>query len=61
MLLASTLQRDGRMKNPIKVSVILAFVLGLFFSAGCHTMEGAGKDVQKGGEKLEDAAKRANN
>lgn len=25
--------------------------------AGCNTIEGAGKDIQKGGEKIEDAAK----
>lgn len=47
------------MKNQLKISVLFAFLVGLMFS-GCRTMEGAGKDVQKGGEKLEDAAKRAN-
>lgn len=26
--------------------------------AGCNTMAGAGKDVQRGGEKLENAAER---
>jgi predicted small secreted protein len=33
----------------------LAFALGL---AGCNTIEGAGKDVSKAGEKIEDAAKK---
>jgi len=29
--------------------------------AGCNTMEGLGQDVQKGGEKLENAADKAKN
>lgn len=36
-------------------------ILVMFVSAGltaCNTMAGAGKDVQKAGEKVEDAAKR---
>jgi predicted small secreted protein len=36
------------------LSVLL--VLGYFAVAGCNTMQGAGKDIQKGGEKIEDAA-----
>ena len=38
------------------ISVIAAMILyGTML--GCNTMEGAGKDVQKGGEKIQDAAK----
>jgi len=36
-------------------------VLGMFSMAvlsGCNTVAGAGKDVQKAGEKVEDAAKK---
>jgi len=33
----------------------LLFTLGL---TGCNTMSGAGKDIQKGGEKLEDSAEK---
>lgn len=33
--------------------VLMAGVAGL---AGCNTMSGLGKDVQKGGEKLENSA-----
>ena len=29
--------------------------------AGCNTMEGAGKDVSRGGEKMQNAAQRASN
>jgi predicted small secreted protein len=34
---------------------VLSFVLAL---AGCNTVRGAGQDVQKAGEKIEDAAKK---
>jgi len=33
----------------------LLFTLGL---TGCNTMAGAGKDIQKGGEKIEDSAEK---
>ncbi len=34
------------------LAVAAAVILG-----GCNTIEGAGKDIQKAGEKIEDAAK----
>ena len=34
----------------------IALVLAALVLAGCNTMEGLGKDLQKGGEKLEKAA-----
>jgi len=40
--------------------VMTLLVLGMFSMAvlsGCNTVAGAGKDVQKAGEKVEDAAK----
>ncbi len=40
-----------------KLSLVLATVAALAL-AGCNTMQGIGKDVQKAGEKLEDAAKK---
>jgi predicted small secreted protein len=40
-----------------KLSLILATMAALAL-AGCNTMQGIGKDVQKAGEKLEDAAKK---
>lgn len=42
------------MKKP---TLILATIAALAL-AGCNTMAGVGKDVQKAGEKLEDAAKK---
>lgn len=35
-------------------SVLLGFMVLLM--AGCNTMEGAGRDIQRGGEALEDSA-----
>ncbi len=39
----------------------LASIIALVFSfalAGCNTVKGVGQDIQKAGEKLEDAAKK---
>jgi entericidin A len=40
-----------------KLSLILATITA-FALAGCNTMQGIGKDVQKAGEKIEDASKK---
>ncbi|MFZ9310311.1 MAG: entericidin A/B family lipoprotein [Arenimonas sp.] len=42
------------MKKLATVLLTLSFVLAL---AACNTIEGVGKDVQKAGEKVEEAAK----
>jgi predicted small secreted protein len=36
---------------------LLAVLLLAGFVAGCNTMEGAGKDLEKGGEKIQEKAK----
>jgi predicted small secreted protein len=40
---------------------MLKIVLGLLLMAGvlagCNTMQGAGKDIERGGEKIQDTAK----
>jgi predicted small secreted protein len=38
--------------------ILFVLISGLFVLAGCNTLEGAGKDIQKAGEKIEDAAKK---
>ncbi|HSH92221.1 MAG TPA: entericidin A/B family lipoprotein [Ramlibacter sp.] len=43
------------MKKTIATLVALSFALAL---AGCNTVRGAGQDIQKAGEKIEDAAKK---
>ena len=37
---------------------IIAAAIALAFIAGCNTMEGAGKDIQKVGESLENSAQK---
>lgn len=45
-----------------RISFVLALALsaGLVFS-GCNTFRGAGKDIQRGGEAIENAAEEAQN
>ncbi len=38
--------------------VIVVLLASLYVLAGCNTIEGMGRDIQKGGEKIEDAAKK---
>ena len=40
---------------------LLAVLLLAGFVAGCNTIEGAGKDIKRGGEKMEDSAERHKN
>lgn len=42
------------MKNLCKVMLAMAVVFSI---TACNTMAGAGQDIQKGGEVIEDAAK----
>lgn len=44
--------RPGRLAGAAAVAIALAAIA----LAGCNTVEGAGKDVQKVGEAVEDAA-----
>jgi predicted small secreted protein len=47
--------KEGVMNKMIGVWGILLMCF-LVAGTGCHTMEGAGKDVEKAGEKVQDAA-----
>ncbi|MFY0991757.1 entericidin A/B family lipoprotein [Halomonas sp. C05BenzN] len=42
------------MKNAIAMSFTLLLIAGVL--AGCNTLEGAGQDVERGGEAVQDAA-----
>jgi len=43
----------------MKRTIIAAIAaLGITMLGGCNTLQGVGKDVQKAGEKIEDAAKK---
>ena len=37
---------------------IMSMLLVTLFAAGCNTMAGAGKDIERGGEKIQGAADR---
>jgi predicted small secreted protein len=43
------------MKNRAILAILLAIAT---LSAGCNTMSGAGKDIERGGEKIQGAADR---
>ncbi len=38
--------------------ILFVALASLYLLAGCNTIEGMGKDIQKGGEKIEEAAKK---
>lgn len=40
----------------LKLTALLGLSLGMLIFSGCHTMDGAGKDIEKAGEKIQDAA-----
>ncbi|MGQ0697674.1 MAG: entericidin A/B family lipoprotein [Panacagrimonas sp.] len=43
------------MKNLIAGLFTASALLGMTFLSGCNTMEGAGKDVERAGEKIQTA------
>jgi predicted small secreted protein len=50
-------RRDIMIKKIILSVATSAFLIGIFGAiAGCNTVEGAGKDLEKGGEKIQDKA-----
>jgi predicted small secreted protein len=42
----------------MKSALTLILLISSFLFAGCNTVKGVGQDIQKAGEKLEDAAKK---
>jgi entericidin B len=42
------------MRKPISALLILAYLV----LAGCNTMAGVGRDIERGGEKLQNSAER---
>ncbi|MBN8488326.1 MAG: entericidin A/B family lipoprotein [Burkholderiales bacterium] len=40
------------------MKTVFALIAALFVLAGCNTVEGMGKDIQKAGETIEGAAKK---
>jgi predicted small secreted protein len=55
--------RQGRYPNIIEKGEIMfrtltALLLVAFFASACNTMAGAGKDIERGGEKIQGSAER---
>ena len=50
--------QTDRFSMTVAAALLAAGALAL---GACNTMEGAGKDIQKGGEKIEDAARSVKN
>ena len=40
------------------MKTIITLLAATFLLAGCNTIKGAGQDIQRAGEKIEDAAKK---
>jgi entericidin B len=45
------------MRKVMKVVLVVAGMCGLVALSACNTVEGMGKDIERGGEKMQDAAK----
>ena len=43
-------------KNPFSVVIFGCALAGIFGSVGCNTVHGLGHDIERGGEKTQDAA-----
>lgn len=48
--------RKSHIKEDLMRSALFAFFIAALSLMGCNTMQGVGKDVQKGGEAIEKAA-----
>src|SRR6185295_1792719 len=46
------------LKGDLMFRTLMALLLIGFFASGCNTMAGAGKDIERGGQKIENAAER---
>jgi entericidin B len=57
--MARTLRRgDVWAMNKKHLSLLLVTALIALLNAGCRTMEGAGEDIERAGEKIQDNAER---
>ena len=43
-------------KNGLSVLLIAGFVTGILGSFSCNTVQGLGRDIERGGERTQDAA-----
>jgi predicted small secreted protein len=45
-------------KNTIALLVAISALFSMSVLSGCRTMEGAGEDIERGGEEIQEAARR---
>jgi entericidin B len=45
-----------KIKKAISVLTVTISLAGILGSLGCNTMQGLGRDIERGGEKTQDAA-----
>jgi entericidin B len=44
-------------KNSLPLLAMISVLFSALLFSGCRTMEGAGRDIERGGEKIQDAAR----
>jgi predicted small secreted protein len=54
--MSATHPREGISPETTMKALIASIIAGAFFLAACNTMEGAGRDIQAGGKKIEKEA-----
>ena len=42
----------------LKVSALITLLLGMLALSACHTVEGAGKDIEKAGQGIQNSAEK---
>ena len=42
----------------LKASILVTFLLGMLALSACHTVEGAGKDIEKAGQGIQNSAEK---
>ena len=54
--LAGTVDTETNREGDHMRTMLAAILLALMGLAGCNTVEGVGKDIERGGERLQDSA-----
>ena len=44
-------------RAPVRAALAASLVAAMALLSACNTMQGAGKDIERGGEKMQDAAR----
>ena len=52
------MKSNNKIPSHFKIAAVIALILGGFVFSGCQTVKGAGKDIEKAGEKIQGSADR---